>query len=51
LIPLDIIFIDSNCNVVYIHRYAMPLDVTLVAPATLAKYVLEVEGVQSIDVT
>ena len=47
LIPLDMIWLDSNYNVVFIKRNAMPCGLFLcpsINPGVKAKYVLELNG-------
>lgn len=44
LIPLDIIFIDSNFIIVDIHKGASPLDETIISSRKPAQYVLEINA-------
>ncbi len=44
LIPLDLIFIDSNKKVVSFAENAKPLDLTSLSSQVPAKYVLEING-------
>jgi len=44
LIPLDLIFIDSNKKVVSFAENAKPLDLTSLPSQVSAKYVLEING-------
>lgn len=44
LIPLDMIFIDSNFQVVDIHKGAKPLDEKVISSRKPARYVLEINA-------
>ena len=44
LIPLDLIFIDSNKKIVSFAENATPLDLTSLSSQVPAKYVLEING-------
>lgn len=44
LIPLDMIFIDDDGNVINIHENAIPLDETSIPSTAPVKYVLEING-------
>ena len=44
LIPLDIIFIDSGYNIVHIHTWSKPGDLTPLSSLYPAQYVLEVNS-------
>jgi uncharacterized protein len=52
LIPLDIIWIDSNRRVVYISRNAQPClqDCDSIDPKVPARYVLEINAGESTDI-
>ncbi|OIN85366.1 MAG: hypothetical protein AUJ12_09410 [Alphaproteobacteria bacterium CG1_02_46_17] len=44
LIPLDMLFLDENGQVVDIHNMAMPQDLTTITSSQPAKAVLEING-------
>jgi hypothetical protein len=47
LVPLDIIWINSNCNIVYVKRNAQPCTLDYcppIYPEKNARYVLEING-------
>lgn len=44
LIPLDMIWINSDKEIVFIKENAVPLDLTLINPGVMALYVLEING-------
>ena len=44
LIPLDMLFIDPNGKVAYIHEKAVPLDETTIFGGNNIQYVFEING-------
>lgn len=40
-IPLDILFVNENCEIVHIHKCAKPLDQTQISSRTSVKYIIE----------
>ena len=40
-IPLDILFINENCEIVHIHKCAKPLDETPISSKIPVKYIIE----------
>lgn len=46
-IPLDIIYLDENYKIVQIHKYAVPLDITLIPSKYETKYVVELNAGES----
>lgn len=46
LIPLDILFIDENGTIFYIHKNAKPYDTTPIYPPKRPRAVLEINGGQ-----
>lgn len=43
-IPLDILFIDHNMEIVHIHKNAIPLDETMIPSQKMALYAFEING-------